>query len=433
MTSRYLLPFLLAAAPLAAQAPTTPPTLDAPARRAVVDSLAATLVRLYVDADTGRMIAARLRTRLTSGAYDQVTDVRRFSEALTADLRSVNGDGHLSVAFSGAGTSAPQPQRDPRREHWGLGRVEILAGNIGYMKVNAFEGSPAAIAATAAALRYLEGTDAVIFDFRGMGGGSGEQSNYLLSHFTSADTAPSLVVADRSRGTRTTRYTLAHVPGLRRPTTPVWILVDRGTASAGEDFAFVLQQLGRARVVGDRTAGAGHNNTFVPVGQGFVASISYTRVSDPRTGREWERVGVTPDMKVAPREALTAAHAAALDSLQRLEGDANFRATLKAARDGVLAAANPYKAAVATLQGYAGTYEGGRVVAVEDGVLTLRRNAGRPPHAFVATSDSTFILDGVLPVSFEQAADGVRMVQRPGNGSPQVIKRVGPVSEELAP
>ena len=70
------------------------------------------------------------------------------------------------------------------------------------MKVTAFEGSPAAIEATSAALRYLEGTDAMIFDFRGMGGGSGEQSNFLISHFVGADTVPSLVVANRSQGTK---------------------------------------------------------------------------------------------------------------------------------------------------------------------------------------------------------------------------------------
>ena len=149
---------------------------------------------------------------------------------------------------------APLQGDGARRDHWGLARVDVLAGNVGYMKVTGFDGSPAAFEATSAALKYLEGTDAMIFDFRGMGGGSGGQSNFLICHFVSADTVPSLVVTNRAQGTRRTRYTLAKVPGLRRTKVPVWILIDRGTASAGEDFSFVLQQLGRATTVGDRTA-----------------------------------------------------------------------------------------------------------------------------------------------------------------------------------
>ena len=127
---------------------------------------------------------------------------------------------------------------------------------------------------------------------------------------------------------------MAAVPGMRRTSVPVWILTDRGTASAGADFSFVLQQLGRASVVGDRTAGAGHNNTFADLGNGFGASISITRVSDPKSGKEWEGVGVQPDIQTRPRDALSAAHAAALDSLLTVERDAVARFTLATVRDG---------------------------------------------------------------------------------------------------
>ncbi|HET7600032.1 MAG TPA: aldehyde dehydrogenase family protein, partial [Gemmatimonadales bacterium] len=39
--------------------------------------------------------------------------------------------------------------------------------------------------------------------------------------------------------------------------------------------------------------------------------VSFTRVMDPRSGREWERVGVEPDIAMPPERALDAAHAAA--------------------------------------------------------------------------------------------------------------------------
>lgn len=439
-------------APSSSPSPTraAAPAIDAGTRRAVLDSLTAQLVRLYVDADTGRMIADRLRTRARTGAYDALTDPQRFAETLTMDLTAVNGDAHLSVSYAppappdrsgrGAGTDSVAAQRSrvrqseaARRDHWGLARVDVLPGNVGYMKVTSFEGSPAALGATSAALRYLEGTDAMIFDFRGMRGGSGDQSNFLISHFVGSDTLPSLVVRNRSTGQTRTRYTLATVPGMRRPTTPLWILTDRGTASAGEDFAFVLQRLGRARLVGDRTAGAGHNNAIVDLGQGFRASISFTRVSDPKSGAEWERVGVTPDLAVAPRTALTVAHAAALDSLSHLVTEPPARRELAVLRDAVLAAAQPRAVPAATLAGYTGTYEGNRVVTVENGGLMFRRSAERPPRELVALDDSTFVLDNVA-ISFEHDTNGgVRMVQHLPDGRLFPLRRIGEVPAAVAP
>ena len=447
----------LAMAPLvlpitaAAQAPATPSApaaLDATARRAVVDSIADELTRLYVDADTGRLIARHLRDRAASGAYDGLSDPRRLADALTTDLKAVNGDKHLSVTYApgaefdrpgpggivddtGAGAQpTPQQADEARRDHWHLGRVDILPGNIGYMKINGFDGSPAALDATSAALHYLASTDAMIFDFRGMGGGDGDQSNFLISHFVGADTVPSLVITNRSSGKRRVRYTLATVPGTRRPTVPIWILTDRGTASAGEDFTFVLKNLGRAKTVGDRTAGAGHNNDMVDAGHGFGVSISYTRVSDPRTGAEWEGVGITPDIPTTPRAALDVAHAAALDSLAHAAPDGPLRRSLTVLRDASLARVI---VPPSTLKPYTGTYEGGRVVALQDGALVFRRNATRPPRPLTALNDSTFALDA-FTVTFRRGPDGMmQMVQQPPDGPSFTLPRVAVVPAELAP
>jgi C-terminal processing protease CtpA/Prc len=131
-------------------------------------------------------------------------------------------------------------------------------------------------------------------------------ANAVISHFT-APNLPSLRVLNRSQGTEEVRQTLATVAGPRRTEIPLYVLVDQGSASAAEDVPFVLQNLGRATIVGEVTAGAGRNNLIVPVGSGLTASVSTTRVSDPRTGREWEAVGVKPDIEVPSADALDAA------------------------------------------------------------------------------------------------------------------------------
>jgi hypothetical protein len=79
-------------------------------------------LRFYVDADTGRLIAARLRDRLAAGRLrPDRDDVRALPTALTSDLRKVNGDLHLSVPVrnrmrlltrpGSRGLTTPKPRR----------------------------------------------------------------------------------------------------------------------------------------------------------------------------------------------------------------------------------------------------------------------------------------------------------------------------------
>ncbi len=271
--------------------------LTSPVRRDVIDSVAAQVERIYVDADTAKLIAGRLRERQRAGAYDGITEPLRLAELLTTDLRSINHDLHLRVTFTpdeaSGGRRSPVAFAD-RSQHYAIGRVDVLPGNVGYMEMTGFSSDAGAREVIVAALRYLETTDAIILDLRRNRGGDGGFVNFLISHFTGPDTIASVTVKSRGQGRARTRYTLASVPGPRRVDVPLYVLTSRGTGSAAEDCAFVLQNMKRATIIGDRTAGAGHNVTFVPSGHGFQTGISFTRVSDPRTGKEWEQVGVQP-------------------------------------------------------------------------------------------------------------------------------------------
>lgn len=365
----------LAITPVTAQPPAAAP-LTAKARAAVLDSVRAILVRTYVDADTGRQIADYLAQRQRANAYDSLSDAARFAEAVVADLRSINHDKHLGlmlqrpgmgphggagmgpgprivisggpdqpraagpVAQPGTGPlptpgASPVPAMAPggpvievvagtgddamtqmaRRANFGLRKVEILDGNIGYLEVAGFDGAPGADAAIGDALRFLERTDAIIIDVRRNGGGSGEMSHMLFSHFLGAAPVPTIRVRDRSVGEDVTLTSIAAITGPRRTSVPLYVLTSNFSASAAEEFAFVLKNHKRATIVGARTAGAGHMNQIIDVGHGFRFSVSYTRVSDPVTGKEWEQVGVAPDIETPSSNALEVAHQHALRSV----------------------------------------------------------------------------------------------------------------------
>ncbi|HLL82642.1 MAG TPA: S41 family peptidase, partial [Longimicrobium sp.] len=293
--------------------PTSPLTDEA--RLALVDSAARLLARHYVTRDTAEMIGARLRERVRSGAYAGMTDRAALARALTDDIRAVHPDQHLLVT---AGPQMQGPQRRAPRTDSAAGRfrfitdARVLDGNVGYLKMSSFPGPREAMDEMAAALRMLERTDAMIIDVRESRGGSAALANFLISHFT-APNLLSLAVFDPATGDTTLRRTLPEVPGPRRADVPLFVLIDRGSRSAAEDVPFVLRNLGRATLVGERTAGAGRNNRFFPMGEGMSISISVTRVWDPCTGAEWERTGITPDIAVAPADALDAALRAARD------------------------------------------------------------------------------------------------------------------------
>ena len=427
----------------------TPAPLTASVRRAVIDTLAARLRRHYVDADTGALIADRVRARLAAGAYDTVTSPGRFAEMLTVDLRSVNGDRHLNVTYSPDSPGArpgpeglqmpavlPQPVMPTspppsspgadavRRNNYSLGRLDILPGNVGYMDIRGFSGAQMVIPAIKSALEYLQGTDAIIFDLRRNGGGSPFSVNIIISHFTTSDTLPSLTVKNRSGNQTFTRYTFATVPGPRRPTVPLYVLTSGATASAGEDFTFVLKNMKRATIVGGTTAGAGHNNATLALGNGFNASISFTRVMDPKTGAEWERVGVTPDVPVEPARALDVAHALALKTIAASETDPRRRRILDLTRETVEAQATPRAVPPATLGGYAGEYEGGRTISVEDGRLMYSGRPGFLAEPLAALSDTTFAL-GANRLTFDREASGrVRLRITPPEGESLTYARV---------
>ena len=72
--------------------------VDAATRSTVVDSVTRLLVRHYIDADTARMIGDVLRESLRAGAYDAITNPAAFAEAVTRDLRQVNGDAATPAA-----------------------------------------------------------------------------------------------------------------------------------------------------------------------------------------------------------------------------------------------------------------------------------------------------------------------------------------------
>lgn len=341
LLSRTLAALALAAPlPFSAMAQDRPDMqIDAATRAAVIDELVVRLNKDYVFADTAKKLEALLRNEQEAGKYDGLASARQFANALTATLREAANDRHLAVRFSATPvpvqTDAQRHGEDPdyaeqlRRVNYGVARVEHLAGNIGYLKVDFFPHQQHVGTTYAAAMTLLGGTDALVIDLRENRGGEPETVALLESYFFNRDTHMNSIYS--RDGNMTRQYWTTPAVGGRHygQLKPVYILTSRKTFSGGEDMAYSMRARGRATVIGETTGGGANPGEFYRLHKHFAAFISTGSATNPVTGQNWEGVGVSPDIAVAAGDALRQARLLALRQLLDTATDADERATLE--------------------------------------------------------------------------------------------------------
>lgn len=306
--------------------------VDSAMRVEAVDTLVAKLNDHYVFPDKAKQIEAVLRQRQQQGKYDGMTDGEQLAKQLTDDLRGVAHDLHMKVYFS-PGLVPPDDAVGPppaskaewdrrssffmrmlaRVSNLDVEEVDHLSPNIGYLKVSSFP--PAFLVAEkyAATMDKLADTDGLIVDLREHRGGGPQTVALLISYFVDQRTRLN-DLWDRDTGITTQHWTEDKLDGKRYGgKKPVVILAGPGTMSAGEDFAYTMQALKRATVIGERTWGGAHPARPYRLGGHFFAVIPSRRSISPITHTNWEGVGVIPDIAATPDNAL----AVAKDLLQR--------------------------------------------------------------------------------------------------------------------
>ncbi|GAA0869033.1 hypothetical protein GCM10009116_08690 [Brevundimonas basaltis] len=372
---------------------------EQPTPRQTAGAIAERIRALYFDPAAAERIAAELEAAAASGAFDGLTDRRDLAAELRTRLRPA--DAHFNVVYDPDAPVAPVRRRPPEgaappqrpvdpmeaRTHYGFRRAEILPGNVGYIDLRQFHdidfANPVDPARTAAdaALKFVSGADAVIFDLRHNGGGAPSMVGYLTSAFTPAN-APIYNIFHSREGTESEAPAVFYPdPRLQ---TPVYVLTSGRTGSAGEAFPYTLQGAGRATIVGEPTAGAANPGGMVPVGGGFSVFISMGSPRNPATGTNWEGTGVIPDVATPWGEALDRAHALALEQIVAADpGRTDAVWALEALRaDG----------AAADLSAYAGVY-GEQTVAVTGSRLTITRGR-RPPVVLAPLGPNLFTVVG---------------------------------------
>jgi hypothetical protein len=366
---------LLAAAPALAAPPEAQSAINARDRSAIIDDIAAALRDSYVFPDMAQRMEEHVRRQLQSSAYDRLGTLETFTEKLTEDLRSVSHDLHLAVLWS---PEPPAPETEEptaeelammRRDNYGFRRVERLAGNVGYLKLDSFERADLGGGVAVAAMGFLAGSDALIVDLRDNDGGDPTMIQLILSYLVSSEPIHFSSFYIR-KGDKTQQFwTHAWVPGTRLPAVPLFILTSRRTFSAAEDFAYSLKSLKRATIVGETTGGGAHPVEIHQVkGYPVLMRLPYGRSVNPITGADWEGTGVEPDIATAAPDALAVAHVRALDAVAAKATDPVQKVEVELVRDVVEDRRHPVNLSAAELQAFAGSY-GPLTITAEGGAL----------------------------------------------------------------
>ena len=345
MTLRHMLCTIGVATllPLAAAAQAPPPpdqpdmTVDAATRKAVVDTVAERIERLYVFPDKARETARALRKRLASREYDRITGARELADSLTSHAQAVTHDLHLRVGYrhervppmredSPPESEMRRMREQARRTNYGFERVERLPGNVGYLDLRQFTGAPEGQATAVAAMNFLGNVDALIVDLRRNGGGSPAMIATLLTYLTEPGEPLLFNTFYQREEDKTLQFwTSPYVPGPRLHGKPVYVLTSPRTFSAAEEFAYDVQTHKLGTLVGAVTGGGAHPGGFFRVHDHFMVFVSTGRAVNPVTKTNWEGVGVKPDLPTPPAEALRVAHVEALKKIMESVKDDHER------------------------------------------------------------------------------------------------------------
>jgi C-terminal processing protease CtpA/Prc len=293
---------------------------------ATVDTLAAVVKKEYVDSTAGNLIAASLLQRLAMGKYARIPDEQTLSKVLTRDLYIASHDKHLGVMVDRQARTTPaktskegdglRREDQARRSNFGIQRAEILPGNVGYLNVTWFYRRDEARDVVGSAMHFLRNADALILDLRNNGGGSPDMVALFMSYLTGSAHQEMFAIVGRD-GTRLGFATDDSLPIEHDARRPLFVLTSRGTFSAGEGLAYLIQERGRGLIVGEVTAGAANPGRPYRLNEDLAVTVPNGRVVTAVRSSNWEGKGVVPDIRSSAQAALDTARVRAVRSLEK--------------------------------------------------------------------------------------------------------------------
>jgi C-terminal processing protease CtpA/Prc len=259
----------------------------------------------YVFADMAHEIIERLRKN--APRYLAFSTDEEFASAITRDMFKISRDAHLTLTLRQESDTVLPPVAKCFQDN----SIALIAITR-FPSVISGRGSNA-IREIGDAFMSAEHAKAVIVDVRNNPGGDGSSVALATSYLVQPK--PQLLAIYRYRdgiapGENWTWEKLPHeINGAHRPLAdkPVCVLVSKDTFSAAEEFAYNLQQMKRATIVGERTKGGAHPSKRHLIEGTFVLSLPFAETINPISNTNWEGTGILPEIECSRDDAVMTA------------------------------------------------------------------------------------------------------------------------------
>lgn len=189
--------------------------------------------------------------------------------------------------------------RGDERKDFTLTRQEITSpsvtskvdGQIGIMTISRFDKETGEAARATARQFVQQGVKKVILDLRDNGGGTLKSAPEVAGLWVS----DKVIVSERRGATTIDQQRSGNDAPLAGM--PTVVLVNHGTASAGEIVTGALKDYGAATIIGEKTYGKGTVQTTLEVNNGAILKVTIQRWYTPK-GTNVDKKGITPDQTV---------------------------------------------------------------------------------------------------------------------------------------
>jgi hypothetical protein len=283
-------------------------------KEGVIKKLSELMNDNYVFPDVAKKTEAHLLKQLKKGHFKQFGNDEDFAAALTESVQTINKDKHMRI-WKNKPYEAPDntPERlieeklyqidRSRRSNSGFNTVKVMEGNVGYLDLRSFAGFQGAKEITDSYMKLMARCDAVIIDLSKNGGGDPNMVQYLCSFFF--DKKVHLNSLYFRQGDRTTEFwTLEEVSGDKMPDVPLFVITSSKTFSGAEEFSYNMQTQKRATLVGQTSGGGANPGGTMGINDNLSVFIPGGMAINPITKTNWEGVGVIPEIKTTPEEAV---------------------------------------------------------------------------------------------------------------------------------
>jgi hypothetical protein len=308
-------------------------------QKEVLDSLTEKLGEFYIKPNSIDNIRKKLNENYKKGNYKKLINPKEYATKLTTDLLEISNDLHFYIMYDPQWVNDQMKSKDENAEkkikaqelekskknNFGFRQVEILEGNVGYLRFDYFHDPAEASETASSIMQFLSNTDALIIDLRTNNGGAMEMGQFISSYFFSDKELPLYkyyYYENKRKKIDREMWLLPSVPGDRLENVTIYILTSSATFSAAEWMSYSLQNLKRAIIVGEQTAGGAHPVARKILTHGFSINIPFGEIKDPITQLDFEGRGITPDVPTKSKDALNTAHLLALQNISSKNKDA---------------------------------------------------------------------------------------------------------------